>query len=77
MAEPAKKAPSEDPPVSDPSAVARAYRLHRAKRRVRQERTRARRRANVRFWIVLLGLLALSVYISVVIWHQVQKLFGL
>lgn len=77
MAEPAKKAPSEDPPVSDPNAVARAYRLQRAKRRVRQERTRARRRANVRFWIVLLGLLALSVYISVVIWHQVQKLFGL
>jgi fatty acid desaturase len=77
MAEPAKKAPSEDPPVSDSSAVDRAYRLHRAKRRVRQERTRARRRANVRFWIVLLGLLALSVYLSVVIWHQVQKLFGL
>jgi hypothetical protein len=77
MAEPAKKGPSEDPPVSDPSAVDRAYRLHRAKRRVRQERTRARRRANVRFWIVLLGLLALSAYLSVVIWHQVQKLFGL
>jgi hypothetical protein len=77
MAEPAKKAPSEDPPVSDPSAIARAYRLHRAKRRVRQERTRARRRANVRFWIVLLGLLALSVYVSIIIWHQVQKLFGL
>jgi hypothetical protein len=77
MAEPAKKALSEDPPVSDPSAIARAYRLHRAKRRVRQERTRARRRANVRFWIVLLGLLALSVYLSITIWHQVQKLFGL
>jgi hypothetical protein len=77
MAEPAKKAPAEDPPVSDPSAIARAYRLHRAKRRVRQERTRARRRANVRFWIVLLGLLALSVYLSIIIWHQVQKLFGL
>ena len=77
MAEPAKKAPSEDPPVSDPSAIARAYRLHRAKRRVRQERTRARRQANVRFWIVLLGLLALSVYVSIIIWHQVQKLFGL
>jgi hypothetical protein len=77
MAEPAKKVPSEHPPVSDPSAIARAYRFHRAKRRVRQERTRARKAANLRFWLMLLCLLALSAYLSVTIWHQVQKLFGL
>jgi hypothetical protein len=77
MAEPAKKAPSEDPPVSDPQAVAQRYRFHRAKRRARQQRTRARKWANVRFWLVLLCLLALSAYLSVTIWHQVQKLFGL
>jgi cytochrome c-type biogenesis protein CcmH/NrfG len=76
MAEPAEKA-SVDEPLIDPGAVDRAYRRQRAKRRALQQRSRERRRANVRFWVIVLGLLALGVYLSVTIWQQVQNLFGL
>jgi type VI protein secretion system component VasF len=76
MAEPARKSPP-DVPVYDPGAVRREYRRHRAKRQARQRRTRERRAANVRFWLIVIALLALSVYLSIAMWHQVQKLFGL
>ena len=68
MAEPATRSPAGDdaPPIDhdrpiDPSAVDRAYLQERARRRARFERSRARRRAGLRFWIVLLGLVAVSV----------------
>jgi type VI protein secretion system component VasF len=76
MAEPARKLPP-DVPVYDPGAVRREYRRHRAKRQARQRRSRERRAANVRFWLIVLALLALSVYLSIAMWHQVQNLFGL
>jgi type VI protein secretion system component VasF len=76
MAEPARKLPP-DVPVYDPGTVRREYRRHRAKRQARQQRTRERRAANVRFWLIVLALLALSVYLSIAMWHQVQRLFGL
>jgi len=76
MAEPARKLPP-DVPVYDPGAVRKEYRRHRAKREARQRRNRERRAANVRFWLIVLALLALSVYLSIAMWHQVQKLFGL
>jgi type VI protein secretion system component VasF len=75
MAEPARKPP--DVPVYDPGAVSREYRRQRAKREHRQRRTRERRAANVRFWVIVLVLLALSVYLGIAMWHQVQRLFGL
>ena len=78
MGEPARThAPVDDPPVVDPDAVQRAYRLERAKRRARIERGRARRLAGVRFAAFLVILLALSIGLGVTIWHQVQRLFGL
>lgn len=61
----------------DPHAVDRAYRLERAKRRARVERSRARRLAGFRFFLGLVVLLALSVGFVVVVWRQVQELFGL
>jgi type VI protein secretion system component VasF len=76
MAEPARKSPP-DVPVYDPGAVRREYRRHRAKRQARQQRTRERRAANVRFWLFLCVLLVPSVYLGIVFWHQVQRLFGL
>jgi hypothetical protein len=76
MAQPAKK-PAPDAPPIDPGAVQREYRRQRAKRQHRQRRTQERRAANIRFWVIVLGLLALSVYLSIAMWHQVQKLFGL
>jgi cell division septal protein FtsQ len=71
-----QQAHDEAPPV-DPYAVDRAYRLERAKRRARAERQRASRRAAIRFFVTLVLLLALSVGLVVIVWRQVQELFGL
>src|SRR3989337_1822721 len=75
MAEPATRSPAgdEDAPPSDPIpfdpvAVDRAYLQERARRRARFERSRARRRAGLRFWLVLLGLVAVSVLLTLTIW---------
>ena len=66
-----------DVPVYDSGSVQREYHRHRAKRQARARRTRERRAANIRFWLIVIGLIALSVYLSVAMWHQVQRLFGL
>jgi hypothetical protein len=66
-----------DAPPIDPTAVSRAYRVHRARRRARLAHSRANRRAGIRFWFVLLLLLAASVVLAVTFWRQVQELFGL
>ena len=76
MAEPAKKPAPEAPPI-DPGAIHREYRRQRARRQHRERRTRERRAANIRFWLIVLALLALSIYLGIAMWHQVQKLFGL
>jgi hypothetical protein len=78
MAEPARRPDAvEDPPPIDPRAIDRAYRFHRARRRARDERVRERGLARLRFWAVLLTLLVLTGYLSLVVWHQIERLFGL
>lgn len=78
MAEPARRHHAvEDPPPVDPSAVDRAYRFHRARRRAREERVRERSLARLRFWAVLLTLLVLTAYLGLVAWRQIEQLFGL
>jgi hypothetical protein len=78
MAEPARRHHAvEDPPPVDPAAIDRAYRFHRARRRAREERVRERGLARLRFWVVLLTLLVLAAYLSLVVWRQVERLFGL
>ena len=78
MAEPATRpAAGEDAPPFDPIAVDRAYLQERARRRARIERSRERRRASLRFWLVLLALLAASVLLSLTIWREIERLFGL
>jgi len=78
MAEPATRSPAgADVPPFDPVAVDRAYLQERARRRARVERTRARRRAGLRFWLVLLGLVAVSLILTLTIWREVERLFGL
>ena len=89
MAEPATRSPAGDEETSpldsiqvdamsfDPRAVDRAYLQERARRRARIERSRARRRAGLRFWLVLLGLLGVSVLLTLTIWREVERLFGL
>jgi predicted nucleic acid-binding Zn ribbon protein len=41
------------------------------------ERRRSARRARIRFWLVLLALIAAAVVLSLTIWREVQRLFGL
>jgi predicted nucleic acid-binding Zn ribbon protein len=78
MAEPATRpSAGDDAPPFDPIAVDRAYLQERARRRARMERSRERRRASLRFWLVLLALLAASVLLSLTIWHEIERLFGL
>lgn len=77
MAEPARRPPEPDAPSFDRVAVERAYRLQRARRRARVARTREKKRAGLRFLLVLVALLALSIYLSLTVWHEVERLFGL
>jgi hypothetical protein len=78
MAQPARPISDlHDAPPADPAPdVDRAYHLHRARRRARIEHRRQRRRARLRFWIFLLVLLAGAITLAVVIWREVQNLFG-
>ena len=68
---------SSDVPVVDHEAVRRTVRLHRARRKARIEHRKRTRRAGIRFWLVLIVLLVVSVALSVTIWHEIQRLFGL
>jgi hypothetical protein len=72
MAQPARRI---DPPV-DPTAVKRAYRLERAKRRAREQRQRELRLATLRFLLVLVLLTAAFVALASTVWHEVERLFG-
>ncbi len=78
MAEPARRPELVDEALElDPAAVQRAYQVHRARRRAHRNRERETKRAKLRFWLVLLLLVAGSLYLSIVIWHQIQRTFGL
>jgi hypothetical protein len=78
MAEPARRPDAVDePPLPDPIAVQRRYRFHKTRRRVREERRQERALARVRFLAVTLALLVLTAYVSLVVWRQIERLFGL
>jgi hypothetical protein len=78
MAQPAPRPEMVDESLElDPVAVQRAYQLHRARRRAHRNRQRETKRAQLRFWFVLLALVAASVSLSIVIWHQIERTFGL
>ncbi len=77
VAEQAGHAPPDEAPPVDPDAVHTAYRLHQARRRARTEHRRRTKRAGVRFWLVLLVLVAAGVLLAVTLWREIQQLFGL
>jgi hypothetical protein len=77
MAQPARRLDPEDALQLDPAAVQQAYRLHRARRRAHRERAREVARARLRFWLVLIVLVGLSLWLTVVVWRQIERLFGL
>ena len=76
MAQPATRQVDDIPDV-DPAAVDRAYRYHRERRRARIRHSRERKRANLRFWVVLLLLTGLAIYLMLLVWSQIERLFGL
>src|SRR3989442_14856931 len=70
--------PSVEPPPIDPSeAIHHAYRFHRAKRRARVEHRRRTREAGLRFYVILVVLVFLTVVLGLTIWNEIQRLFGL
>jgi hypothetical protein len=78
MAQPARMPPElDEPPVFDPRAIDRAYRLHRARRYARRERRRESRRAGLRFWLVLGALTSGCLVLVVSIWIEIKHLFGI
>ena len=77
MAQQTREASSDDVPVVDHEAVRDTVRLQRARRKARIEHRKRTRRAGIRFWLVLMILLVASVALSVTIWREIQRLFGL
>jgi hypothetical protein len=66
-----------EPPTVDPDAVRRSYRVHRARRAARIEHRRSMRRADARFWVVLILLVAAVVALAMTTWREIGRLFGL
>jgi hypothetical protein len=77
VAQPLRTPAEDEAPPIDPVAVDRAYRVERARRRLRDERRRASRRADRRFWVVMLALLAACVLLALTVWNEIERLFGL
>ena len=78
MGQPAPRPSAPDaPPAPDPLALERAYRRQRAKRAARSARRRERRNAHIRFFVVVLLLLGLSVAVALTAWREIEQLFGL
>jgi len=73
----ARSAEQAEEPPTDPTAVEHAYRVHRARRRARIERRRRTRYAQLRFYVMLSALVFLVVLVSLTVWNELQRLFGL
>lgn len=61
----------------DPTAIARAYRVERAKRHARERRRREQRLAHLRFWVALVLLTSAFAFLGLTVWNEVERLFGL
>jgi ferric-dicitrate binding protein FerR (iron transport regulator) len=77
VAQQTREASPDDAPVVDHEAVRDTVRLHRARRKARVAHRKRTRRAGIRFWLVLLALVVAIAAVSILIWHQIQNLFGL
>jgi hypothetical protein len=75
MALPERKPVEEE--LVDPTAVERAYRRERLRRRAREKRDRERQLAAVRFWLAVVTVVGTSIGLGIVIWQQIHRLFGL
>ena len=72
-----KRKPVEEEELLDPTAVQRAYRRERLRRRAREQRARERQLAGLRFWLAVTAVIGTSIGLAIVIWHEIHRLFGL
>lgn len=78
MAQPAIRPELEDDELPlDPTAVERRYHLERARRRARERHKLETSLARTRFYAVMLVLGAGAIALLVLVWHEIQRLFGL
>jgi len=78
MAQPARRTVADDDEIPlDPTAIERAYRRERARRRARERHAQETSLARVRFLAVMVVLLAGAIALLVLVWQEVQQLFGL
>ncbi len=77
VAHPLPRPQAEDDPPVDPAAIELAYRRERARRRARERHAQETSLARVRFWAMIGVLLAGTIVLLVLVWHEVQRLFGL
>jgi len=78
MSRPAQRTPpAEAPPEYDPRSTGRRLAHARAKRQARLERQRSRKFAGIRFGVVILFLLSVTVAIGVFFFEEIQRLWGL
>lgn len=78
MAQPARRHALDDEEIQlDPAAIELAYRRERARRRARERRAQETSLARVRFYAVMGLLVAGAIVLLVLVWHEVQRLFGL
>jgi hypothetical protein len=78
MAEPARRqTAAEEAPPYDPRAIERTLIEQRARREARVAHKRARGHARIRFFIVILALLAGAIALGALVWQEIQRLFGL
>ena len=78
MAEPARgQTAADEAPHYDPRTIQRTLFEQRARREARIAHKRARVHARVRFFVVIFALLGGAIALGVVVWQEIQKLFGL
>jgi hypothetical protein len=77
MAQPERRERASQAAPVDPTAVARAYRFERAKRYARERRVRERKLARLRFLLVVVLLTSAFLFLSLGVWNEIERLFGL
>jgi hypothetical protein len=78
VAHPARRPELDDADLPlDPTAIERRYHRERARRRARERRKLETSLARTRFYAVMLILGAGAIALLVLVWHEIQHLFGL
>lgn len=78
MAEPARpQRRVDEAPAYDPRSITRRLAQERARRKARMAHKRRRRHAHIRFFVAIAVLIGLIVFLALVVWHEVGRLFGI